>query len=144
VGFSVAAAAAIVFTGAVISFAILQGSLQSASDQVQEAQESQVSHQQDLLNTRISLLNGTANGTVFDLNLTNAGSTVIHKGSIDLVINGTLVTANITNATVDGVAASNLWAPGQTLRLIGTSLVVGPADIKLVTDNGYEFYGQVS
>lgn len=143
-GFSVAAAAAILFAGAILSFAIVLESIESASETVRDAQASDDERRLAQLNTHISLLNGSANGSVVDLNLTNNGSSVIHINTIDLLVNGTLYTPNITMKTVDGVSGTGLWSPGQTLRLTIAAPVGAPATVKIVTEVGYEFYAKVS
>jgi flagellar protein FlaF len=143
-GFSVAAAAAIIFAGAIVSFAVIVQSIDTAANELRDAQLREDARRSDVISTRISLINGTANGTAVELNLTNNGSVVIHAKAIEVLVNGTLYTANITLRDVDGVSATNLWAPGQTLHLIVAAAVGAPANVKVVTDVGYEFYAKVS
>jgi archaellum component FlaF (FlaF/FlaG flagellin family) len=142
-GFSVAAAAAILFAGAVVSFSILAGSIQQANDAVRGAEEAARERAQEVASTGITLLNGTANGTAIELNFTNSGSSVLHVDGLDIVVNGTLRTSAVTLREVDGVAATTLWAPGQVLHLRLTAPEGPTASIKLVADNGYALYGQV-
>lgn len=142
-GFSVAAAAAILFAGGLVSFAVIVESVETASQDIREAQAKQDLRVADALNTRIALLNGTNNGTAFDLNLSNNGSVVIHVRSLDVLINGTLYTGAVTMRAVDGSNATNLWAPGQVLRLSVQASVPSPAMVKVVTETGYTFQGQV-
>jgi len=142
-GFSVAAAAAILFAGAVVSFSILAGSIQQASDAMREAEEAARERALELAGTQVSLESASANGTVVELNLTNSGSSVIHIDTMDVLVNGTLRTANITLRQVDGVAGTSLWAPGQVLRLAVQAPEGPAATVKLVTDSGFSFYAQV-
>jgi archaeal flagellar protein FlaF len=143
-GFSVAAAAAILFAGAILSFAILIESIDTASDTVRDARTRDDERRLALLSTQISFVNGTANGTAVELNLTNNGSSVIHINTLEVLVNGTLYTANVTLRAVDGVSGTGLWSPGQTLHLRVAAPVGAPATVKLVTDVGYEFYAKVS
>ena len=143
-GFSVAAAAAILFAGALVSFAVIVESVQTATENVRGAQGKEDVRVAEALNTRIALLNGSANGTVVDLNLTNNGSVVIHVRSLEVLVNGTLYTGAITFRAVAGSTATNLWAPGQVLRLLVQAPVGGPASVKVVTETGYTFQGTVS
>lgn len=143
-GFSVAAAAAILFAGAIVSFAILAESVKTANETVHEAQGLEGARVADALNTRISLINGSANGTIVDLNLTNNGSVVIHVRALEILVNGTLYTGSITLSAVAGSTSTNLWAPGQVLRLTVGAPVPGPASVKIVTETGYTFQGTVS
>src|SRR6266545_5510342 len=103
-GFSVAAAAAILFAGAILSFAILIESIDTASDTVRDARTRDDERRLAVLNTQIALVNGSANGSAVELNLTNNGSSVIHINTLEVLVNGTLYTANITLKAVDGVS----------------------------------------
>ncbi len=143
-GFSVAAAAAILFAGGIVSFTIVMQAVDTASEDVGDARDLDNARTQERLDSRIFLVNGSANGTAVDLNLTNNGSAVIHAGTLEVLVNGTLYTGNITLRTVNGAAANTLWAPGQTLHLVVAAPVGGPATVKVVTDSGYAFFGTVS
>lgn len=143
-GFSVAAAAAIIFAGGLVCFSVVMQAVSSAQDDVQEAQALEAARLKERTDSRMSIVNGTANGTVVDLNLTNSGSTTIHSQTLDIMVNGTLYTANVTARTVDGVSATNLWAAGQTLHLVIQAPVNGTATVRIVTDVGYTFVGTVS
>lgn len=142
-GFSVAAAAAILFAGAVVSFSILASSIQQSADTLREAEDAARDRALDLAGTQISYANGTANGSFVELNFTNTGSSVIHVDTLDIMVNGTMATGALTVREVDGVSGTALWAPGQVLHL---ALVypAGPgSSVKLVTDSGFSFYVQV-
>jgi archaellum component FlaF (FlaF/FlaG flagellin family) len=142
-GFSVAAAAAILFAGAVVCFSILAGSVQQASDAVREADQAARERARDLSATQVSFDNGTANGSVVDLNLTNTGSALIHVDTMDVMVNGTMATGAVTLREVDGVSGTGLWAPGQVLHLV-LLYPAGPgSSVKIVTDSGFSFYAQV-
>lgn len=143
-GFSVAAAAAILFAGTIVAFTTVVASIEQAGDSLREAQERSDAKRLDLLNTRISLVNGSTNGTAVDLNLTNNGSTTIHAKRIEVLINGTLATANTTLREVEGINSTDLWLPGQTLRLVVATTAGAPVAVKIVTDSGYAFYTKVS
>lgn len=143
-GFSVAAAAAILFAGSLVSFTIVLHSVETASESLRDARAQEDARTLERLNTRIGLVNGSANGTALDLNLTNNGSVVIHLRTLEILVNGTLYSGNITLREVNGVSATNLWVPGQTLHLAVAAPVAAPAAVKIVTDTGYEFFGTVS
>lgn len=143
-GFSVAAAAAIIFAGGLVCLSVVMQAVDSAKDDLRDAQALEAARTKERLDSKVSLVNGTANGTVVDLNLTNNGSTIVHAQTLDVIINGTVYTTNVTTRTVDGVSATNLWAPGQTLHLVIQAPVNGTATVRLVTDVGYTFVGTVT
>jgi flagellar protein FlaF len=143
-GFSVAAAAAILFAGGLVSLTVVMQANDSASKDLRDARELADKRTADQLNTRISLINGTANGTAVEFNLTNNGSVIIHLNTLEVLVNGTLLTGAVTLRTVDGASSTNLWAPGQTLHMRLTGALSGPATVKVVTDTGYSFTGGVN
>jgi archaellum component FlaF (FlaF/FlaG flagellin family) len=143
-GFSVAAAAAILFAGSLLCFSIVVESVQSAAESVREARARDNARTADRLNTHMALVSGSANGTVVDMNLTNDGSVVVHVRTLEVLVNGTLYTGNITLRTVEGSNATNLWAPGQVLHLVVDAAVAAPAGVKIVADTGFEFFGTVN
>jgi flagellar protein FlaF len=143
-GFSVAAAAAILFAGGIVCVSIVMQAVDTANGDLREARAAEDARMRERLDSRVALVNGTANGTAVDLNLTNDGSAVIHVNAIDILLNGTLYSQNITSKAVEGSSATNLWAPGQTLRLQLAAPVSGPVTLRLVTDSGYAFTGTVT
>ena len=143
-GFSVAAAAAILFAGGLVCFSIVIHAVDSSDADLREARASEEARLKEKLDSQVKIINGTANGTVVDLNLTNSGSTTIHAHTFDVLLNGTLYTANITTRTVEGSSVTNLWAPGQTLHLVLTAPFNSGVTFKLVTDAGYTFVGTVT
>lgn len=143
-GFSVAAAAAILFAGAIVCFSVVMQAVDTANADLRDAQAAEDARIRERLDSRVTMVNGTANGTVVDLNLSNEGSSTIHVKSLDILLNGTVYSLNITTAAVDGSTATNLWAPGQTLRLVVAAAVTGPATLRLITDTGYAFVGTVN
>jgi flagellar protein FlaF len=143
-GFSVAAAAAIIFAGGLLCFSIVLHAVDTSNGDLRDARAAEEARLKEKLDSQVTILNGTANGTVVDINFTNSGSTVIHAKTFDVLLNGSLYTANVTTRTVDGSSVTNVWAPGQTLHLVVAAPVSGPANIKLVTDAGYTFTGTVS
>src|SRR5690242_14232936 len=118
--------------------------MDSAQQDVRDARAVEDRRGEDLANTRINLVNGTANGTAIDMNLTNNGSVIIHVNSLEVLVNGTLYSASVTLKAVNGATGTNLWAPSQTLRLVVAAPVAGPAGVRLITDTGYAFQGTVS
>jgi flagellar protein FlaF len=143
-GFSVAAAAAILFAGGLVCLSTFMGAVNTANDDLRDAKLGEDARLRERLDTSIAIINGSANGTAVFLNLTNSGSSVIHVMTLDVLVNGTLYTQNITTREVNGIAATNLWAPGQTLRLVIAAPASTPATVKLVADSGYAFVGTVT
>ena len=93
--------------------------------------------------TKIALNNATFNGTLTLVNLTNTGSTVLTVDGVSVLINGTYVDHNMTNATVEG-KQTNIWSPNEKLRLELNVTAAADERVLVVTGNGVSQYGVVS
>ena len=89
--------------------------------------------------TKIQLNNATYNGTLTLVNLTNTGSTVLTVEGVSVLINGTYVDHNVTNATVEG-KQTNIWSPNEKLRLELNVTAATDERVLVVTGNGVSQY----
>jgi archaellum component FlaF (FlaF/FlaG flagellin family) len=93
--------------------------------------------------TKIQLNNATYNGTLTLMSLTNTGSTVLTVEGISVLINGTYVDHNITNASVEG-KATNIWSPNEKLLLELNVTAATDERVLVVTGNGVSQYGVIA
>jgi archaellum component FlaF (FlaF/FlaG flagellin family) len=136
-GLSVAASSAVLFVGfilvATVLFAALNVTLMEIEEKYREAQELQ----SNKFRTTIKVDNATNNTTSMFINITNTGAVTLKLSGIHLFVNGTMVpSTNITNHSIDGNNATDLWAPDETLYIEVDYVASGSERIKLVTENG--------
>jgi archaellum component FlaF (FlaF/FlaG flagellin family) len=93
--------------------------------------------------TKIALDNATYDGTLTLVNLTNTGSTVLTVDGVSVLINGTYVDHNVTNATVEG-KQTNIWSPNEKLRLELNITAATDERVLVVTGNGVSQYGVIA
>jgi len=136
-GFSVSAATAIIFSAMALSMGILAVMTTEAFDAVRRAGETRVDMLIERERTRVSIIEVTwANGTL-RVNSSNDGSTTLHVSKTLLLVNGLLVTGGVSGDA--GVSGSDLWLPGEVLRL-RVSPSVSPSSVKLVAETGVAAY----
>jgi len=93
-------------------------------------------------NTDLTLANVSTNATTLFLNVTNSGSSTVHVSTVQILLNGTLVTAAVAVAKVDGNNATDLWGPGQVLYFEVQVSATGGERVA-VTARGVAAYGVV-
>lgn len=133
-GFGVSGATAIIFLGLFIAAGTLITTTSTTFEEIDEAHDDRQERLLDRRNTDIAVENAVYNTTTGTLNLA-----VSNEGSTTLSVNGTTVLVDnqyesTATAEVDGIAATDLWEPGETMTL---NLTLGePARVKVVTEQG--------
>jgi flagellar protein FlaF len=133
-GFGVSGSMAIIFLGVLIATGTLFTTLSTTAEEIGDARDERQEQLLDRRNTDIDVTNAAYNTTSGTLNLT-----VSNEGATTLSVNGTTLLVDnqyepLTDATVDGLAATDLWEPGETLAL-NVSLSQ-PTRVKVVTEQG--------
>ena len=133
-GFGVSGSTAIIFLGVLIATGTLFTTTSATVEQVDEARDEQQEHLLDRRNTEIGLTSAVYNSTSGTLNLSAS-----NDGSTTLTVNGTTLLVDnqyesTAAAQVDGITATDLWEPGETLTL--NVSVSEPTRVKLVTEYG--------
>jgi archaellum component FlaF (FlaF/FlaG flagellin family) len=131
-GFSVAASSAIIFIGFLFAAGILLTSMTIVIDDIKDDMEKYRESIQSSGNTRINIDNATNTSTVLYINITNTGATTLKVNEIEVLVNGSMVTHLITNSSVEGNNATNLWSPEETLYL-EIMTVTSPGERVIVT-----------
>ena len=133
-GFGVSGATAIIFLGLFIAAGTVLTTTSATVEQVDEAQDERQERLLDRRNTEIAVTNAVYNNTTGTLNLS-----VANEGSTTLSVNGTTVLVDneynsTSTATVEGNADTDLWEPGETLRL--NVSMAEPTRVKVVSEFG--------
>jgi flagellar protein FlaF len=136
-GFSVSAATAIIFSAMALSMGILAVMTTEAFDAVRRAGETRVEMLVERERTRLSILDVFFSNGTLSVNASNDGSTTLHVSKTSVLVNGALITSGVSGDA--GVAGSDLWLPGEVLRLrIAPS--AAPVSVKLVSETGVAAY----
>lgn len=136
-GMSVSAASAIVFISFCVIFGVVFGALHQYTDHLIDSQDRTFDRYVDQRDSKISILNiDTANDTI---EMLNQGSVALDTGDTDLLLNGTLINANITGIEIVGHPESSIWAPNDHL-LIHLDREVDGARLKAIAGTGATAY----
>lgn len=135
-GFGVSGSSAIIFLGVLIAGVTMYSAAEATVEQVGEARDANSERLLDRKNTAVNITNatyvtGTENLTVA---VENVGSTSLSVADTTILVNNSY--RSTTNATVDGVAGTDVWAPGETLRLNTSEGPSAPSRVTVVTENG--------
>lgn len=139
-GLSVSAASAVLAIGFVLMTIILVDGYTHSYQELDDATGDRSDRERELLDTAVEIDSARHNNTTktLTLNVTNGGSSVLDPAEVDLVVDGILLTGNITALEVDGTPAQ-AWFPGKTL-VIELTVADPPGRVKVVTGNGVAVY----
>jgi archaellum component FlaF (FlaF/FlaG flagellin family) len=143
VGLSVSASFAILTVALFIGAAALIEAMDYTLRTMESGVDEKVNRVVDSARTKFTILNATLNGTALSLNLTNTGSTVLTVKGVSVLVNGTYVEQDRTNATVEG-KQSNIWSPNERLMLELNITAAKDQRVKVVTGNLVSQYGVVA
>jgi len=135
-GFSVSGSAAIIFAAMFIAFGMWHSAATNGFEQVSDAQDDRADAALERQNTEIAIDSVVLNTTSDEMqvNATNLGSSALEIEETDVLVDNDYRTEWRATATVDGVADTDLWLPGEELVF---NVSVSSADqVKLVTGTG--------
>jgi flagellar protein FlaF len=133
-GFGVSGSMAIIFLGVLVATGTLFTTVSTTAEEVDEARDQRQEQLLDRRNTDISVTSAVYNATSGTLNLSvsNDGATTLSVNATTLLVDNRYEPT--AGATVDGVDSTDLWEPGETLRLnVSTA---EPTRVKVVTEGG--------
>jgi flagellar protein FlaF len=133
-GFGVSGSMAIIFLGVLIATGTLFTTLSATAEDISDARDERQERLLDRRNTDIDVTSAVYNTTSGTLNLT-----VSNEGATTLSVNGTTLLVDnqyhsLSEATVDGLDATDLWEPGETLAL--NVSMSQPVRVKVVSEQG--------
>lgn len=144
-GFSISGSAAIIFLAAFVSVGILYSAGYNSYELVSAAEDDKAADLLSQQNTAIDIDKSrtSANATADHVNVTvnNTGSTAIRVDDTELLVDGTY--RNSTETEVVGAPDSDLWLPGESLRINTTYDHTGVVRIKVVTIHGIAAFTEV-
>ncbi|MEM3444649.1 MAG: hypothetical protein QXJ27_06865 [Thermoplasmata archaeon] len=133
-GYSVAIASAILFISLLLSFSFIYAGVNFSINAVEEGFKENLSLKDTRVHTKISVQSSNLSMPESEIVLLNEGSTEIRTTTLNILVNGHLVTENIV-ITVEG-KTTEFWFPGEILKVQLTNLTHTPEKVKIVTGNG--------
>jgi len=143
-GFSVSGSAAIIFAAMFIAFGMWHSAATNGFEQVSDAQNDHADAALERQNTDVVIDSVVLNTTSDEMqvNATNLGSTDLAIEETDVLVDNDYHTEWRATATVDGVADTDLWLPGE--ELVFTVSVSSADHVKLVTETGVSATAEVT
>jgi flagellar protein FlaF len=137
-GFGVSGASALIFLGVLIAGVTAYTASHAAVEQVSEAREDDRERLLDRRNTAINVTNATLETGTLTLAVENTGSTTLAVNDTTVLVDNAYQETDAGNGTnVDGVSVidTDVWAPGETLRL-NTTTFSSAGRVRVVTGTG--------
>ena len=142
-GVSVAAAAVIITTGLLTAILIITATLSDTFTDLQDASDARNEKTAQRNGGAIRVDNVSKGAANITINVTNTGSTTLDLTSLQVLVNGTLQTANINTTSVAGANATKIWAPLEVLWIeVAVTPVVGER-VEVYALEGVQAYGSV-
>jgi flagellar protein FlaF len=135
-GFSVSGSAAIVFVGIFLAFSSAYTASANGFERVTDAKSAVDEEALERQNTALSLTNATydAGTDTLTVEAVNEGTTTLDVGAVDLLVDNAY-RDDFATRTVDGDDSTDLWLPGERLRL-EVNASSQPSRVKIVTGPG--------
>lgn len=144
-GFSVSGSFALIAIATFIALGMAFTAGSNAIERVSSAQDERWEDHLEQRNTDIEIANASYNAsgaTTLVVEVNNTGSSTLSVNGTDVIVDNELQTT-FDAQTVDGDTTTELWFPGETLR-IEVSLASPPDRVKIVADPGIARATEVS
>lgn len=135
-GFGVSGSTAIIFLGVLVCTGTLYTAAAGSAERLTDAEGENHERLLERRNTGIDIANATydtsdTGGLVIRAN--NTGSTTLSVEDTTLLLDNEYKNVSADNSFVDGDSGTDLWTPGETLRI---ELSTNASRVKLVTETG--------
>lgn len=135
-GFGVSGSTAIIFLGVLICTGTLYSAAAGTAEQLTDAEQANHERLLERQNTGIDIFNATYNESgekLLVIRTNNTGSTTLSVDDTTLLTENEYKNVSPSNAYVDNDQTTDLWMPGETLRI---ELSTNASRVKLVTETG--------
>lgn len=134
-GFSTSGATVVLFVGLLVAFGVFFSTLETGADRVVASTDDATDRALAQTNTEVAIGNASydATGDVLTVRVNNTGARAVAVEQVTVLVDGRYVTPERT--AVDGSAANDVLAPGETLTLTA-SVGTDPGRVKVVTGPG--------
>lgn len=135
-GFGVSGASAIIFLGVLIGAVTLYSTVDATQERLDDARDESRERLLDRANTEISITNASwedGGSNALTVAVENTGATTLSVDATTVLVDNDY--RSTASGTVDGDADTDLWEPGETLRLT-LSEPSAPTRVSAVTAYG--------
>ena len=130
-GFSVSGATALLLVAVFISLGIVSTAATNGLELMNDAYHADADQTLDRQNTAVSMRIHAC--SPLNLSVKNTGTTALHLSDTDVLIDNTYANWSDLTHEVDGNESTDLWLPGQTLHVNGST---ASNRVKVVTGPG--------
>jgi flagellar protein FlaF len=134
-GFSVSGSAAIIFAGMFISFGIAYGAVSDSFERVTDARQANADHVLESSNADVEITGTEYVGDRLTVFVNNTGATELSVNGTDFLVDNAYQLGWAGAARVNGVAATDLWLPGERLN-VTIRTPEAPDRVKIVSGPG--------
>ncbi len=134
-GFATSITIAIFFMGFIIISSIAYPIIFKSYNNIQESAREKHNLQMEKLNTHIDFFSFASESGTINITLSNDGSTALHAGRSDVLLDGAYITY--------GVNPAGLWLPGRNAVFTLNANTSINHTIKIITENGISLYKEV-
>lgn len=138
-GFDVTVANIIFFIAALTMGSVALGAYWHNASYVEEARRAEDARADTLAHTNMTITDTQYNGGQerFTVEVENTGTEVLDISELRYFVDGVYVpTASLVSASVDGVAATDLWLPTETVEIVLDPITDSPVYFQVVSQNG--------
>ena len=147
-GFSVSGSFAIIAVGTFIAVGVFYGAASNGAELVTESQSDAFDNRLEQQNTAINITRAEYDTSLVTdtliIEVKNTGSTALEVNDTDYIVDNELITHEDVrdqgSESVDGDSDTQLWLPGETLRIEITSTIfediTNPDRVRIVTGPG--------
>jgi archaellum component FlaF (FlaF/FlaG flagellin family) len=132
-GFSVSAAATVLFIASVVTFSTVVGAVYDMERGLHDARVKSEAMAREAGDTRLSIVE--VNHTTGNISLLNDGSVVLDPRYVWVLLNGTLVDPSALSYEVEGIPGTMFFNPGETM-VLSTGRALNDTLICVMTGNG--------
>lgn len=136
-GFSVSGATMVILLGMLIAFGMFYTVTDTGITRIVDANQERTERTLEAKNTAITIDRAeynTSNETL-QVDIGNEGTTTLTLTRTSIVIDGDL-DDDVALAIASGSVSTDLWLPGETLRVESTTYAEAPDRVKIVTEYG--------
>jgi flagellar protein FlaF len=133
-GFEVSGTFLLIFFGVLVAVGAMFTTFDNTSERLLDAQQDRLADSMEQAETAIAIQRAHWNGSHLTLEIENTGKTVLDINRTELLLDGRYRSPHdAASLTVSGTNDTEVWAPGQVLRLVYTE---NAGRVRVVTEHG--------